>query len=90
VIDGKGVPAKTNTEGKVRSKWQRVDVEEGMDSSVENGRSQGIGTRGDGGFHGVGGLNSHLSVFIDTIFDKRDMYNNLSMCFPCPFHDRFH
>ena len=39
---------------------------DGTDSSVDNGRSQGIEgieTKGDGGFHGVGGLNCHMHVF---------------------------
>ena len=84
-IGGKGALDKTNTEGKVRSRRQSFDVVDGTDSSVVNGRSQGIEgikTKGDGGFHDVGGLNCHMSVFIDCIFDKRDMYNNLSMYCP--------
>ena len=67
-------------------------MKDGTDSSVENGRSQGIegiGTKGDGGFHGVGGLSCHMSVFIDTIFDKRDMYNNLSMHHLMPVPHQF-
>ena len=89
-IGGNGALEKNNTEGKVRSKWQRVDVEGGTDSSVENGRSQGIGTRGDGGFHGVGGLNSHLSVLIDTMLINVTCTTICRCVFPCPFHDRFY
>ena len=64
-------------------------MEDGTDSSEDNGRSQGIETKGDGGCHGVGGLGSHMRVLIDSVFDKRDKYNNLSsdchMFFPHQF-----
>ena len=56
VIGGKGALDKINMEGMGRSRRQNfggLDVEDGTDSSEENGRSQGI--EGDGGFNGVGG-----------------------------------
>ena len=52
VISGKGALDKINTEGTARSWTQSFDgfdVEDGMDSSEDNGRSQGIETKGDGG-----------------------------------------
>ena len=92
-IGGKGALEKNNTEGKVRSRRQRFYVKDGTDSSVVNGRSQGIEgieTKGDGGFHDVGGLNCHMRVLIDCIFDKRDMYNNLSMYCPTSVPRQIH
>ena len=63
VIGGKGAPDKINMEGMGRS-WRQsfdgFDVEDGVGSSEDNGRSQGI--EGDGGFHGVGGCGSHMRV----------------------------
>ena len=57
-ICGKGELDKINTEGTGRS-WRQsfdgFDVEDGMESSEDSGRSQGIEIKGDGGFHGVGG-----------------------------------
>ena len=51
-VGGKGALDKINTEGTGRS-WRQsfdgLDVEDGMDSSEGNGRSQGIETKGDGG-----------------------------------------
>ena len=78
-IGGKGALDQIHTEGTGRSRRQRFVVKDGMDSSEDNGRSQGIdgiGTKGDGGFHGVGGLSYHMRVFIESVFDKRGMYNN--------------
>ena len=58
VIVGKGALGKINTEGTERS-WSQIfdgfHVEDGTDSSEDSGRNQGIETKGDGGFHGVGG-----------------------------------
>ena len=63
-IGGKGALDKINTEGKERI-WRHELELDGVDSSEDNGRSQGIegiGTKGDGGFHGVGRLNCHMHV----------------------------
>ena len=52
VIGGKGALNKINTERTGRS-WRHsfdgFDVEDGMDSSEDNGRSQGIEIKRDGG-----------------------------------------
>ena len=57
-IGGKRALDKINTEGTVRT-WRQsldgFDVEDGTDSSEDNGRRHGIETKGDDGFHGVGG-----------------------------------
>ena len=84
VIVGKGALDKINTEGKRRSRRQSFDgfdVEDGTDSSEENGRSQG--TEGYGGLTKVGG--SHIHTCVCSIVDKRAMITASNIAYhDCP------
>ena len=93
-IGGKGALDKINTEETVRSRRQSFDVKDGTDSSVENGRShgfEGIGTKGDGGFHGVGGLSCHMRVFLLIAFLISVTCTIICRCIAsCLYHINFH
>ena len=86
-IGGEGVPDKINMEEKERN-WRQsfdgIDLVDGVDSSEDNSRGQGI--EGDGGLNGVGRFGTHMRVFIDCVLVKRDMYSDWLIDSHMPFH----
>ena len=70
---GKGELDKINTEGKERI-WRHELKLDGVDSSEDNGRSQGYG-----GLTKVGG--SHMNVFVCSIVDKRTMITSSNIAY---------
>ena len=94
-IGGKGALDKISTEETVRSRRQRFYVKDGTDSSVDNSSSQGIEgteTKGDGGFHGIGGSNCHMRVlFIEKVFLTSVTCTIICRSIAtCPYHIKFH